>query len=197
LLAVAGFYKDVKDYIGAGQSVETIGGIQYIVTSEQNTPGGNIFGLELTLQSRFFFLPGFLSNFGVYANHAYVRSNIHEQVPQPNPLPMVGLARGTSEFDLYYNEAGFESRVAVKHHTAFTVAPTWVGTTLKTLAPETTLDASVSYNFDRGWSVRVQGRNLTNERARFTADNNPQDLAPDQGYQVYGRTYLVDVGVRF
>jgi iron complex outermembrane recepter protein len=197
LLAVAGFFKDVKNYIGAGQSRETIGAVQYIVTSENNAPGGNIAGVELTLQSRFFFLPGFLSDFGVYANHAYVSSNIHEQSPQPNPFPMVGLAKGTSEFDLYYNKGGFESRVAVKHHTAFTVAPTWVGTTLKTLEPETTLDASVSYNFESNWSVRVQGHNLTNERARFDSDNNPQNLSNDGGYQVYGRSYLVDVGVKF
>ncbi len=197
LLAVAGFFKDVKDYIGAGQSKQTFGGVLYTITSENNTPGGNIAGVELTFQSRFFFLPGFLSDFGVYANHAYVSSNIHEQTPVPNPFPMVGLAKGTSEFDLYYNKGGFESRLAVKHHTAFTVAPTWVGTTLKTLAPETTLDASVSYNFERGWSMRVQGHNLTNERARFSADNNPQDLANDGGYQVYGRSYLVDVGVKF
>jgi iron complex outermembrane recepter protein len=197
LLAVAGFFKDVKDYIGAGQSRQTIGGVEYIITSENNTPGGNIAGVELTIQSRFFFLPGFLSDFGVYANHAYVSSNIHEQSPDPNPFPMVGLAKGTSEFDLYYNKGGFESRLAVKHHTAFTVAPTWVGTTLKTLAPETTLDASVSYNFESGWSMRVQGHNLTNERARFSADNNPQDLANDGGYQVYGRSYLIDVGVKF
>jgi iron complex outermembrane recepter protein len=196
LLAVAGFFKDVKDYIGAGQSIENIGGVNYIITSENNTRGGNIAGVELTLQSRFFFLPGFLSDFGVYANHAYVDSNIHEQSPQPNPYPMVGLAKGTSEFDLYYNKGGFESRVAVKHHTAFTVAPTWVGTTLKQLAPETTLDASVSYNFERGFSVRLQGHNLTNERARFSNDNNPQNLANDGGYQVYGRSYLVDFGFK-
>lgn len=154
-------------------------------------------GVELTLQTRFFFLPGFLQDFGVYLNHAQVETNIHEVAPKGHPYPMVGFARGTSEFDLFYNKAGFESRVAVKKHTAFTVAPTWVGTTLKMLAPETTLDASVSYTFAKAWSVRAQGRNLTNERARFTTDNNPQNLANDGGYQVYGRSYLLDVGVRF
>ncbi len=197
LLAVAGFFKDVKDYIGAGQTRQNIGGVVYTITSENNIPGGNIAGVELTLQSRFFFLPGFLSDFGIYANHAYVDSNIHEQAPQPNPFPMVGLAKGTSEVDLFYNKGGFESRVAMKHHTEFTVAPTWVGTTLKRLAPETTLDASVSYNWEAGYSVRLQGHNLTNERARFSGDNNPQDLANDGGYQVYGRSYLVDFGVKF
>ncbi len=118
-------------------------------------------------------------------------------ITHTSPYPMVGLARGTTEFDVFYNKLGFESRVAVKHHTAFTVAPTWVGTTLKMLAPETTFDASVSYTFPKLWSVRLQGHNLTNERARFSADNNPQNLANDGGYQVYGRSYLLDFGLTF
>jgi iron complex outermembrane receptor protein len=200
LFAVAPYYKDVKTYIGASQSTETIGGTPFIITSENNTKGGEIGGVELTLQTRFFFLPGFLQDFGIYANHAQVESNIHEAAPAApfgNPYPMVGFARATSEVDLFYNKAGFESRVALKNHTAFTVAPTWVGTTLKMLAPETTLDASVSYTFVKYWSIRLQGRNLTNERARFTTDNNPQNLANDGGYQVYGRSYLLDFGLTF
>lgn len=197
LFAIAPYYKDVKTYIGAAQSFELIGGQHYTITSENNTKGGEIGGVEVTLQTRFYFLPGFLQDFGVYANHAQVESNIHEAAPVGNPYPMVGFARGTSEFDLFYNKAGFESRVALKNHTAFTVAPTWVGTTLKMLAPETTLDASVSYSFDKAWTVRLQGSNLTNERARFSTDNNPQNLANDGGYQVYGRAYLFDVGVKF
>jgi iron complex outermembrane recepter protein len=197
LLAVAPYYKDVKTYIGAGQELKTIGATTYLFTSENNTRGGEIAGVEITLQSRFFFLPGFLQDFGIYANHAQVESNIHEAAPVGNPYPMVGFARATSELDLFYNKAGFESRVALKNHTAFTVAPTWVGTTLKMLAPETTLDASVSYTFDKLWTVRLQGSNLTNERARFSTDNNPQNLANDGGYQVYGRSYLFDVGVKF
>jgi iron complex outermembrane receptor protein len=197
LFAVAPYYKDVKTYIGAGQSPETIGGTNYIITSENNTKGGEIAGVEVTLQTRFFFLPGFLQDFGIYVNHAQVESNIHEAAPTGHPYPMVGFARGTSEIDLFYNKSGFESRVAVKKHTAFTVAPTWVGTTLKMLAEETTLDASVSYSFLKDWTVRLQGSNLTNERARFSTDNNPQNLANDGGYQVYGRSYLFDVGVKF
>jgi iron complex outermembrane receptor protein len=197
LLAIAPYYKDVKSYIGAGQSLQTIGNTTFLFTSEDNTRGGEIGGVEITLQTRFYFLPGFLQDFGIYANHAQVESNIHEAAPAGNPYPMVGFARGTSEFDLFYNKAGFESRVALKNHTAFTVAPTWVGTTLKMLAPETTLDASVSYTFDKQWTVRLQGSNLTNERARFSVDNNPQNLANDGGYQVYGRSYLFDVGVKF
>ena len=201
LFSIAPYYKDVKTYIGASQVFETFNTTQYLFTSEYNTKGGEIAGVEATFQTRFFFLPGFLQDFGIYANHAYAESNIHEAAPSPtlggNPYPMVGLARGTSELDLFYNKGGFESRVAVKHHTPFTVAPTWVGTTLKMLEAETTLDASVSYTFLEHYTVRLQGHNLTNERARFDVDNNPQNLANDGGYQVYGRSYLFDVGVRF
>ena len=197
LLAVAPYYKDVKTYIGLSQSAETINGFQYIITSENNTKGGEIAGVEATFQTRFFFLPGFLQDFGVYANHAYAESNIHEAAPASNPYPMVGLARGTSELDLFYNKGGFEARIAGKHHTPYTVTPTWVGTTLAQLAAETILDASTAYTFKSMWTVRLQGHNLTNERARFSADNNPQDLANNAGYQVYGRSYLLDVGVRF
>jgi hypothetical protein len=32
---------------------------------------------------------------------------------------------------------------------------------------------------------------------RFSTDNNRQDLANDGGYQVYGRSYLLDIGFKF
>ncbi len=197
LLSVAVYYKDMKNMIGAGAAPETINGVRYIITSETNTPGGDLAGVEFTYATRFYFLPGLLKNFGIYTNFAYVESNITEVAPASNPYPMIGLAKETSEFDLIYSQGGFESRVAWKHHSPFTVAPTWVGTTLKGLAEENILDASISYQWSSKWTVRLQGHNLTNERARFTTDNNPQNLANDGGYQVYGRSYLFDVGYRF
>jgi iron complex outermembrane recepter protein len=197
LVSVATYYKRLKTMIGASQSLQVIDGVQYIITSEDNTKGGDLKGVEFTYQSRFHFLPGWLSNFGVYANYAYVSSNIHEVAPVSDPYTMVGLAKNTSELDLFYNKGGFESRLAWKHHSAFTVAPTWVGTTLKELAPEDILDASVSYSWADRYSVRLQGHNLTNERGLFSSDNIPQNLSNDGGYQVYGRSYLLDVAVRF
>ncbi|MGA3156381.1 MAG: TonB-dependent receptor [Steroidobacteraceae bacterium] len=197
LLAVAVYYKDMLNYIGASQSIQMINGTNYLITDENNTKGGEINGAELTFQTRFFFLPGVLRDFGFYGNYAYAQSNIHEDEPVPNPLPMVGLAKGTMEADLYYDKSGFEARFALKHHTAYTVAPTWVGTTLATESAETTVDASLAYNFASNWSIRLQGQNLTNERARFYNDNNSSDLSNNQGYQTYGAAYLMDVAVRF
>jgi iron complex outermembrane receptor protein len=196
LLAVAPFYKHLSNIIGASTALEDIGGVNYLVTTENNAPGGHVDGVELTFQTRFFFLPGYFRNLGIYGNYAYVNSNIHELTPMPDPFPMVGLAKDTSELDIYYDQAGFETRVSWKHHSPFTVAPTWVATSLKTLAAEDLFDASVSYTWDQRWSVRLQGANLTNERARFTTDNNPENLANDGGYQLYGRTYQLDLSLR-
>ena len=153
-------------------------------------------GVEFTFQTPFYFVPG-LDHFGIYSNLALGNSTIKEFSPANNPLPQVGYARTTAEIDLWYSNHGFESRLGYKYHSPFTVAPTWVGTTLKQLAAEQTLGASVSYQFNKHWSVRLQGNNLTNERARFSSDNNPQHLSNDGGYQVYGRSVLLDFSFQY
>ena len=197
MFALALYFKHLDSFIGASSSLQTIDGTQYIITGVNNGKGGNIGGAEVTLQTRFYFLPGFLKDFGVYANYARVSSNIHEFSPSNDPYPMVGVAKNTAELDGFYSKAGFEIRLAAKYHSRFTVAPTWVGTVLKSLDPETTLDASLSYQITKAIGVRFQARNLTNERSRMTSDNNVMNLSNDGGYQVYGRSYLADISFKF
>jgi TonB-dependent receptor len=201
LFSVAVYYKHLLTYITQSSTVETINGQPYIVSDQGNGKGGDVEGVELTFQTRFYFLPGFFQDFGVYSNYAYAMSNIHEVTPAPavfgqQPFSMVGLTKHTAEFDLFYNKDAFEARVAFKYHSPTTVAPTWVGTTLKTLDAESTLDASVSYQFDDNIGVRLQGRNLTNDPARYSSDNNRGDLSNDGGYQVFGRSYLLEVSYK-
>jgi TonB-dependent receptor len=197
MFALALYYKHLDTFIGSSSSLQTINGTQYIISGVNNGKGGNVGGAEVTFQTRFFFMPGVLKDFGVYANYARVESTIHEFAPSTNPYLMVGVAKNTGEFDTFYSKNGFEARLAAKYHSRFTVAPTWVGTVLKSLAPETTLDASLSYQLTKAIGLRFQARNLTNERARFSSDNNVQNLANDGGYQLYGRSYLADISVRF
>jgi TonB-dependent receptor len=201
LFAVAGYYKHLQTYITASQSLQTINGQQYTVTDQGNGKGGDVEGLELTFQTRLYFLPGFLQNFGVYTNYAYAMSDIHEVSPSPNvfgatPYTMVGLTKHTSEFDVYYDKDAFEARIAFKYHSPTTVAPTWVGTTLKTLDAEATLDASLSYQLNDHIGFRLQGRNLTNDPARYTSDNNRGNLSNDGGYEVFGRSFLFDISYK-
>jgi TonB-dependent receptor len=201
MLAIAPYFKHLQTYITASSDIQTINGQQYIVTDQGNGKGGNVEGVELTLQTRFYFLPAFFHDFGTYMNYAYATSDIHEVTPSPigtnqTPYSMVGLTRHTAEVDLYYDKSGFEGRVAYKYHSASTVAPTWVGTTLKGVDSEALLDASLSYQWDEHFGIRFQGRNLTNEPNRYTSDNNFINLSNDGGYQVYGRSYLFDISYK-
>ncbi|WP_294079308.1 TonB-dependent receptor [Sphingomonas sp.] len=53
----------------------TDGGV-FAVRQFNDAPGGTIRGLEVNVQSNFFFLPGFLQRFGVTANYTYIDSKL-------------------------------------------------------------------------------------------------------------------------
>ncbi|MES1156163.1 MAG: TonB-dependent receptor [Alphaproteobacteria bacterium] len=200
MFAVAAYYKHLENFIGAGSNAQTINGVQYIVTNESNGKGGDIEGLELTYQTRFYFLPGILQDFGIYANYAYVHSDIKEFAPATNPYSMVGLVKNTAELDLSYNHGPFEARLAYKYHSPFTVAPTWVGTTLAQIDAERTLDASLSYDLNDHISFRFQAHNITDEPAITTTDNNIENLGGGgntTGYDIFGRSFLFDVAIHY
>ena len=201
LFAIAPYFKHLETYITASSVIQTINGQPYVVTDQGNGKGGDVEGVELTFQTRFYFLPGFWSDFGTYMNYAYASSDIHEVTPSTvgfgqTPYSMVGLTKHTAEMDLFYDRDGFEARVAYKYHSPSAVAPTWVGTTLKGEDAEGILDASVSYQWNDNIGLRLQGRNLTNEPNRYTSDNNPVNLSNDGGYQVYGRSFLFDISYK-
>ncbi len=200
MLAAAVYYKHLLTYITALSTQEVINGLNYTITGQGNGKGGDVEGVELTFQTRFYFLPEFFSNFGTYANYAYAMSNIHEVYPiasaYESPFTMVGLTKHTAEVDLYYDNSGFEARVAYKYHSATTAAPTWVGTVLKKQDAEGLLDVSASYQWNDHIGMRLQGRNLTGTPNRYSMNNNTNELANDQGYQVFGRSFLFDISYK-
>jgi TonB-dependent receptor len=193
LLAVAGYYKDVDTNIGYAQTTQSIGGADYLITGPANGKGGYIAGVETTLQTPFWFIPG-LDKFGIYANAAFVKSDLKELSPTTNPFPAVGLADFTGEVDLWYSDHGIDARVALKHHSPFTVIYGWDASKLTRLESETTLGASIGYSITKNISVRVQANNLTNQVARFYWNNDANQIAR---YEKYGRSYLADVTVRY
>ena len=193
LLALAGYYKKVDTNIGYTSFAENIGGTTYTITGPANGRGGHIAGLEATLQTPFSFIPA-LRNFGIYTNVALVDSDIKELAPASNPFDAVGLAKFTGEFDLWYSHGGLDARVALKHHTPFTVTYGWDASQLTRLESETTLGASISYAVLKNVTLRVQANNLTNQAARFYWNNDPNQLAR---YEHYGRSYLMDITVKY
>jgi TonB-dependent receptor len=193
LFSVALFYKDITTFVGIASTQQIINGTTYTISSPANGKGGNVEGAEFTFQSRFFFLPNFLSDFGVYANYSLVDSGIKEFSPQFDPYAMGGLTKNSGEADLFYNRGGFETRLAFKYHSKFTEIPGWTASQLFELEPERTLDFSASYQWDENFGVRFQVSNLTNEVSRASSDNDANDLAR---YDVFGRRYLLNFSFR-
>jgi TonB-dependent receptor len=203
LFSVAAYYKHIMNYIGSGISQQIINGTTYAITSPMNGPGGNLEGVEFSFQSRLYFLPGALSDFGIYANASFVTSDIKEFHPMLNPYSMGGLAKNSDEFDLFYDQGGFEARIATKYHSSFTMIPGWASGQLDTLDPEITVDATASYQWNEHIGIRVQGLNLTNQVTRFSGgrqagdalrgSNDPNDLA---AYSVFGRTFMFDISYK-
>lgn len=193
LFSAAVYYKDITTFIGIASSQQVFNGITYTISSPANGKGGGVDGIELSLQTRLYFLPGVLSDFGVYTNYSYADSDIKEFTPQYNPYPMGGLTKHTAEFDLFYNRGGFEARAAFKYHSRFTLIPGWNGGQLFSLDPEKTLDLSASYQWNEHVGLRFQIGNVTNEKSRSSTDNDVNDLAR---YDTFGRRFLIDLSYR-
>ncbi len=193
LFAAALYYKHLNSFIGYGTTTQMINGNSYTMYSPLNGPGGDITGLELTFQSRLYFLPGFLKDFGIYSNYAYVNSGLKEFSPVNDPLDATGLAKHTAELDLWYSANDIEARIAYKVHSPFTIIAGWNSQTLTRLDWERTLDASLSYQWTDNIGFRLQARNLTNEVSRSYWDNNPEELAR---FDTFGRSFLFDISYK-
>jgi len=193
LLAVAPFYKHLSTFIGYETNPQTIGGVTYQMTAPFNGKGGDITGIELTAQTRFYFLPSFLADFGIYSNYSYVDSNVREFTPATHPFDGTGFAKNTAEVDLWYSKDGFEARLAFKYHSPFTVIYGWNSQNLVGLAAEKTLDFSTTYQWNDHIGLRFEAHNLTNQIARMYWNNDPNELAR---YDIYGRSYLFDITYR-
>ncbi len=193
LFAAAAYFKNVDTNVGYKTDLTTINGTNYLITGPFNGKGGQMEGLEFTFQTPFYFVPH-LEHFGVYSNLALAASNIHEFSPVNNPLPMVGLASTTGEFDLWYSEFGFDARLGLKYHSPFTVIYGWDASQLTRLDSETVLGLSLGYQINKHLSVRFQANNLTDQISRYYWNNDPQQLAR---YDNYGRSYLMDVTFKY
>lgn len=189
LLGVALYYKNVKNYVGyTSFEVPSAAGGNVAVWAPTNGEGGHIQGAELTFQ-----MP-LASHFGIYSNYAFADTNITEFAPEANPYLMAGLAKHTATVDLWMSFRKFEARLGYKYHSPYTTGFEWAGSSLRRLDSEQNLGLNVAHHINKKLSVRLQGNNLTNEPLRLTQNNDDNDL---RRYDVYGRTYLADVTLKF
>jgi iron complex outermembrane recepter protein len=161
----------------------------------QNTPGGPLYGYELSVQLPFFFLPGALENFGLLANYTRVYSDV-DYVDSTGAVTYSGQLTNQSEesynLTFYYEDDRFSARVSSAYRSSFpTNLPGRDGNATEETGESFNIDAAARFNLTEQLAFTFEGINLTDE-ARYDY------LTPDNRlsfYHTYGRSYFL--GLRY
>ncbi|WP_447728113.1 TonB-dependent receptor [Sphingomonas koreensis] len=192
-LYVAGFYREIEDFLVTRTSPQTIDGIDYSISRPTNELGGKIKGFEVGGQTFFDFLPGVLSGFGVQANYTFVDSKTDTSVAGLQ-TPISNLSKHSFNTSLIYERGGLSARLAYNWRDKF--YSSLLSNDIVTNVPVYTrardwLDASIGYDITDKITVTVEGGNLLRSKTRtyFGVPTRPGNYEQD------ARTVMA--GVRF
>ncbi|MDE1146182.1 MAG: TonB-dependent receptor [Azospirillaceae bacterium] len=208
---LAGFYKQIKDYISYGVTSVTepfnlpsgVTPMTASVSGYFNTPAAYIKGAEFGIQKFFTFLPDPFDGLGIDTNFTYIYSRSPGDLSYDmlgnriTGLPVDLLSRYNYNITGMYEKGPISARLAYTWRSKYLLTPTANGTngTYTNSAGDTVvynlpifsdsfgqLDASVAYNFNDNISVSVEGQNLT---------NSVTHTLMGYGSQQYGRSWFV------
>lgn len=171
-------------------------------TSPFNGQGGSLNGVELSASVPLNLLSASLDGFGVIASTSITNSDISIQDPSSgigDNLPLPGMSKNVTSLIVYYEKAGFSSRLSQRTRSDFIGEITGFGAnrTLRYVKGESVVDIQVGYGFDqgslKGLSLTFQVNNLT-DAAYQTYSDTPDKPAE---YAKYGRTVLLGANYKF
>jgi len=143
-----------------------------------NTPGGKLKGIELNYQQPFSFLEGIGKNFGALMSYTAVNSKIN-YVTNPGAKGAGGVVTGTTYVvdnllgmspttwaaTLYYEDDTISGRVSVTNRSGMvTIINPGNNNDIQGRNSFQTVDASLSYKWDKQLTLTLEGVNLTNAR---------------------------------
>jgi TonB-dependent receptor len=184
LFAIAFFKKDLDSYVqrlrrilpynqtGFPESLLTPPATPtdpFNVLSFVNTPGGDVSGFEVTLQTPFTFLPEPFSNFGGQISYTDIESEIDYVVSTSLnapfvTAPLVGTSPKSVAATLYYENGPFEARIsAVQRDEYLTLVPAVSGNDVEGKADSLNIDVSASYEVSDNFALSFEAINLTDE----------------------------------
>lgn len=209
---VAGFYKQIKDYISYGVTTQNLaitmpGGVTQVmpvaVSNYFNSSPAYVKGLEVGVQKFFTFLPDPFDGLGIDANFTYINSRSPGDLSYDmngnriSGLPVDLLSKYSYNVAGMYEKGPVSLRLAYTWRSKYLLTPTANGTNgtytnadgktitynLPIFADDYgTLDGSVSYNIDDHITFSVQAQNLTNSVTKTLMGF---------GDQQYGRSWFV------
>lgn len=192
ILAVGAFHKRIRNEIYTFSSIETIDGVDRNVSQPRNAEGARITGFEANLiLNRLFFLPGFLSNFGVSGNLTVldgsmtIRDNANRR--ELDQLP--GQARFLANAAIFYEQGPVRARLTYahvgKHKTSVSAGNPAAD---RTEAAFNTFDFQARLRATSRIEVIGEVRNLTNQE-RLNLTGPDQDIGRD--INRFGRQFWI------
>jgi iron complex outermembrane receptor protein len=189
-VAAALFYKNLDGYI----STQTINNVPYSHTGLPDNlyPGvtgstvvdsysrpvnlakTNLFGIELSGQTDFKFLPAPFDRLGTAVNFTYVDSRLdYSKIYQGSiPTTLEGLSKYNANATLYYQDKAFDARVSANYRSGYIFSASPV---LTALGPDQDVtgfegtvyvDMSAHYAVTKNVQLTLNGINLTNQREK-------------------------------
>lgn len=185
MVSAAVFYKDISTFIVDGVQHEiipcpdgtsvddcaVIDGLDIPITRPYNGSGGSIYGVEVSWQQDFTFLPGELKNFGAIVNYTYANSDASfvaddsDNAEYYNNFPFLATSKDTFNGTLYWQKGGHSVRLAYNYRSARLVRPVVITSSVWS-DPRQSLDFSAKFKLNEVMNLSLQAVNLTNEGSR-------------------------------
>lgn len=161
------FYKNIKDAIFDAVEQGEINGKSYKITTPKNASDAWLLGIEVGVQRRLDFLPGFLSGLGVDVNYTYTDSEV--QVPgRAVKQPLFGQSKHIYNASLFYEKYGLSARLAANFKGAYLARLQGSGPDQdRYYDSNLNLDFSTSYSISKKVKVFLEMNNLLNEPLRY------------------------------
>ncbi|MEI6854011.1 MAG: TonB-dependent receptor, partial [Bacteroidota bacterium] len=182
LASVALYYKYVTNHIYTAfetdtlqNSFQVVGGV--VSKRYQNAPEAHVYGIELTLNKKFSFLPGFLKNFGINANYTFTLSKM--RIPSRTSYqPLPRQSKNVANISIFYESKRITAKLGLNYKDPYLYELNlYAVTNFQTgeivvvhqdnnydlfVGKSLSLDGSFSVNINSHFSVYIEANNLTN-----------------------------------
>lgn len=140
--AVTGYYRSIKDRVVTSSTQETIGGLNYLISSPRNVGSVDLHGVEVSAQYFFDFLPGAWSGVGVQGAFTLADSEIKGDDPLAGN-PLVGVSKYNYTVGLLYDKSAISGRLIWTHRSKYINADNTGGVALRPFDPDRVNEAYV------------------------------------------------------